>query len=95
MASIAMAESRDSVRKPCAMVPPNGVSAARSGSTWMNCQSSVMSANALIFSWLTSSQSETPISLPDHRLHLGDGNRAAIVHRVSPFRGTAQPFHAR
>ena len=32
-----IAESSDKSRKPCAMVPPKGVSrAARSGSTWMN-----------------------------------------------------------
>ena len=37
--------SIDSVRKPWAMVVPNGVAFARSGSTWMNWWSWVMSAN--------------------------------------------------
>src|SRR5215211_2856408 len=37
-----MATSIDRVRKPWATVPPNAVLAALAGSTWMNCQSSVI-----------------------------------------------------
>ena len=44
--------SIDRVRKPWAMVPPNGVAAARSGSTWMNWWSWVTSANWFIWSWV-------------------------------------------
>src|SRR6059036_760159 len=36
------------------MVPPNGVSFARSGSTWIHWKSSVASANALTRSWVIS-----------------------------------------
>src|SRR3954452_9116820 len=46
------------------MVPPNGVSFARSTSTWMNWWSPVTSANSLIASWVTSCQSLTPSSWP-------------------------------
>src|SRR3954449_9340612 len=46
------------------MVPPNGVSFARSGSTWIHWKSSVASANALMRSWVTSCQSLTPSSSP-------------------------------
>ena len=60
-----IADSSDSNRKPCAMVPPNGVSrAARSGSTWMNWWSSVASANWSIIVCETTRQGETPTSLP-------------------------------
>src|SRR5882757_10310750 len=54
----------DNVRKPCATVPRNGVSAAFCGSTWMNCQSSVTSANLSIRVWSISNQRETPTSFP-------------------------------
>src|ERR1700682_1141699 len=57
--------SSESVRKPCAMVPPNGVSFfARAGSTWMNWWSCVTSAKRSIMSWLTTCHCETPISSP-------------------------------
>src|SRR5919112_1475725 len=46
------------------MVPPNGVSLARSGSTWIHWKSSVASANASTRSWVTSCQSLTPSSSP-------------------------------
>src|SRR4051812_22445207 len=46
------------------MVPPNGVSRARSGSTWIHWWSSVASANASTRSWVTSCQSLTPSSSP-------------------------------
>ena len=41
MTSAAIRLSSDKVRKPWATVPPNGVFAAASGSTWMNWGSSV------------------------------------------------------
>ena len=53
----------DSVRNPCAIVPPNGVIAAISGFTWMNWWSPVASANLSIISCVTSTQSDTA-SLP-------------------------------
>src|SRR4051794_29292219 len=46
------------------MVPPNGVSFARSSSTWIHWKSSVASANALTPSWVISCQSLTPSSSP-------------------------------
>src|SRR5437660_155904 len=46
-----MRESSDSVRNPCAIVPPNTVCAAAAGSMWMNWRSSVASANASIRAW--------------------------------------------
>ena len=39
--------SSDSVRKPCAIVVPNGPAAARSGSTWIHWWSLVASANSV------------------------------------------------
>src|SRR3954449_13106529 len=46
------------------MVPPKGVSLARSMSTWMNWWSPVTSANSLIASCVTSCHSLTPSSWP-------------------------------
>src|SRR3954470_15753477 len=46
------------------MVPPNGVSAARSGSTWIHWSSPVASAKASMRSWVTSCHSLTPSSSP-------------------------------
>src|SRR5829696_1028603 len=46
------------------MVPPNGVSFARSGSTWIHWWSPVASAKASMSFWVTSCQSETPSSSP-------------------------------
>ena len=45
------------------MVPPNGPAAARSSSTWIHWWSLVASANAVMRSWSTVSQSLVPISL--------------------------------
>src|SRR6476659_4002995 len=55
---------RESVRNPCAIVVPNGPSAARSGSTWIHWWSPVASANALIFSCGISIQLEGPNCVP-------------------------------
>ena len=52
------------MNSPWAIVPPNGVCAARSGSTWIHWKSSVTSANALTASCVTSYQSLTPSSVP-------------------------------
>ena len=46
------------------MVPPNGPASARSSSTWIHWWSSVASANRLTRSWVISSQSVVPISVP-------------------------------
>src|SRR5918997_1883772 len=46
------------------MVPPNGVSFARSGSTWIHWWSPVASAKASMSFWVTSCHSETPSSSP-------------------------------
>src|SRR5215471_16795410 len=59
-----MAGRSERVRYPCATVPPNGVCAAISGSTWMKLWSSVVSANAWIFSCGTSIHDEGPNSAP-------------------------------
>src|SRR5579884_2730943 len=56
--------SSESVRYPCATVPPNGVCAAISGSTWMKLWSPVVSAKAWIFSCGTSIHDEGPNSAP-------------------------------
>src|SRR5262245_1683231 len=48
--------SSESVRKPCAIVVPNGPCAARSGSTWIHWWSPVASANSSIRSCVISSQ---------------------------------------
>ena len=52
--SCVIGASSDRVRKPWAIVPPNGDSLARSTSTWIHWWSSVASAN-----WLTRSCSIT------------------------------------
>src|SRR5215217_1128483 len=46
------------------MVPPKGVSFARSGSTWIHWWSPVASAKASMSFWDTSCQPETPSSSP-------------------------------
>src|SRR3954464_12245955 len=56
--------SIDKVRKPWAIVVPNGVAFAASGSTWMNWWSWVTSANWLIWSCVTSNHSPVPSSFP-------------------------------
>src|SRR3954451_13204171 len=50
------------------MVPPNGVSLARSGSTWIHWWSPVASAKASMSFWETPCQSETPSSSPSAAL---------------------------
>src|SRR3954468_6073700 len=54
----------ESVRYPCATVPPNGVWAAISGSTWMKLWSPVVSAKAWIFSCGTSIHDDGPNPAP-------------------------------
>ena len=54
----------ESVRKPWAIVVPNGPSAARAGSVWIHCGSPVASANWSMRSWPTSNQSVGPSSFP-------------------------------
>src|SRR5256885_9297628 len=55
----------DSVRLPCAIGPPNGLSSfARSMSTWIHWWSPDTSAKVLIMSWETSRQSLGPICWP-------------------------------
>src|SRR5215475_13745806 len=56
--------TRDRVRYPCAMVPPNGPAAALSRSTWIHWWSPVASAKALTGSWVISSQPVCPRSAP-------------------------------
>src|ERR1700751_5004539 len=56
--------SSERVRYPWATVPPNGVWAAISGSTWMKLWSPVVSAKAWIFSCGTSIHDEGPNSAP-------------------------------
>src|SRR6478736_4032393 len=56
--------SNERVRYPWATVPPNGVWAAISGSTWMKLWSPVVSAKAWIFSCGTSIHDEGPNSAP-------------------------------
>src|SRR5947209_6016108 len=59
-----MIGSSESVKYPWAIVPPNGVCAAMSGSTWMKLWSSVTSANAWIFSCVISIHDDGPNSAP-------------------------------
>src|SRR5664280_4558 len=70
--------SIDRVRNPWAMVPPNGVCAARSGSTWMNWWSWVTWANWSTWSCVTSNQSPTPSSFP-----MSSANSAAPLAAAS------------
>src|SRR5919107_634324 len=57
--------SRQSVRFPCAIVVPNGLSVlARSTSTWIHWWSPETSANLLMSSWVSSRQSLGPIVWP-------------------------------
>src|SRR5690242_7260605 len=57
-------ERSESVRKPCAMVAPNGERFARSGSTWIHWKSSIALAKVSMRSWVISSQGDTPTSSP-------------------------------
>src|SRR5262245_25873277 len=54
----------ESVKNPCAIVVPNGPSAARTGSTWIHCGSSVAFAKPSMRSWSITNQSVGPSSLP-------------------------------
>src|SRR5918994_2368339 len=47
-ASANIGTTSESVRKPCAIVVPNGPAAACSGSVWIHCASSVARANSSI-----------------------------------------------
>src|SRR5215213_2641143 len=63
------ASSRQSVRFPCAIVVPNGLSVlARSTSTWIHWWSRETSANLLMSSWLTLRQSLGPSVWPTSSL---------------------------
>src|SRR6266704_2195537 len=57
-------ESSDSVRKPCAMVPPKGEDCARLRSTWIHWKSSTALAKVSMRSCVISIQGETAISSP-------------------------------
>src|SRR3954447_19036878 len=57
-------ESSESVRKPCAMVLPNGEFLARSRSTWIHWKSSIAFAKLSMRSCVISNQGETPTSSP-------------------------------
>src|SRR6478735_4432670 len=79
LAPAARCVSIASVRNPWAMVPPNGVAAARSGSTWMNWWSWVTSANWFTWSWVTSNHSPVPSSLPTSAWNRGNAFSAAAL----------------
>src|SRR5436190_20731229 len=76
--------SIDRVRKPWAIVVPNGVAFARSGSTWMNWWSWVMSANWSIWLWVTSNHSPVPSSLPTSALKCSNAFAAASLMGIDP-----------
>ena len=65
--------SNDSVSNPCAMVPPYGPLAARSGSTWIHWWSSVASANWSTRAW----SSDQPVGGTEFRA-LGGGELGEI-----------------
>src|SRR4051795_8368013 len=72
---------------PCAIGPPNGLSAfARSTSTWIHWWSFVASANWLTASWVTSYQSLVPSSWPTR-----PGSSAMVVVVVMPAILPARP----
>src|SRR5215469_17978773 len=73
-----IAGRRESVRYPCATVPPNGVCAAISGSTWMKLWSSVVSAKAWIFSCGTSIHDDGPNSAPTSITLMGERLRRLL-----------------
>src|SRR5579872_6444150 len=54
----------ESVRYPCAIVPPKGPAFARSGSTWIHWWSPVASAKRSTCSWVTVCQSDQPRCSP-------------------------------
>src|SRR5436305_6801104 len=65
---------------PCAIGPPNGLSAlARSTSTWIHWWSPVASAKRFTASWVTSYQSLVPSSWPTR-----PGSSAMVVVVVMP-----------
>src|SRR5712692_2387048 len=57
-------ESSDSVRKPCAMLPPKADARARRGSTWIHWKSSTALAKVSMRSWVISIQGEIATSSP-------------------------------
>src|SRR5262245_51164766 len=63
-AALNMLVNSDSDRKPCAIVPPNTVFCAATGSTWMNCGSLVTAAKASMATWETGCGGEGPIASP-------------------------------
>src|SRR6476660_1873927 len=79
LAPAARCVSIASVRNPWAIVPPNGVAAARSGSTWMNWWSWVTSANWFTWSWVASNHSPVPSSLPTSAWNRGNAFSAAAL----------------
>ena len=56
--------NKDSVKKPCATVDPNGLLAARAGSTCIHWWSPVASANPSIMGWSIVTQSLVATSDP-------------------------------
>src|SRR5439155_3506290 len=57
-------DSSDSVRKPCAIVPPKGELFARAGSTWIHWKSSIALAKVSMRCCVISTHGETPTSCP-------------------------------
>src|SRR3954447_17184351 len=75
--------SSESVRYPCAIGPPNGLSFfARSTSTWIHWWSPVASAKRVTASWVTSCQSLLPRSVPTR---VGSSARVVVVVMQTSF----------
>ena len=80
-----------SVRMPCAIVEPNGPSAAFSGSVWIQYWSCVASANIEISSWVISCHSLCPSSSPSAASASANPQIGASHHLLARGRAVRRP----
>src|SRR5262249_59387938 len=96
----------ESVRNPCAIVVPNGPSAARCRFVWIHCASSVAAANASTLACVTSSQrlgpSVVPASITATRLlarvhgkKRSNRDRGGLREPLAPDGNSHVPLHGR
>src|SRR6266540_2679373 len=83
-------ESSDSVRKPCAMLPPKAEARARRGSTWIHWKSSTALAKLSMRSWVISIQGEIATSSPT-RCSRSRTPGMAVISAPSAARQRASP----
>lgn len=75
--SVIDADNRLRVRKPCAIVVPNGPASARTRSTWIHCSSSVAVEKPSMRACVMSNQRLTPRSVPTDATSCG--NRIVVI----------------